>query len=122
GHVLYSLVGQRAKLLYWPVVAFLVILGLLFWQGWLLWAGLVFLFGRSHPDPLDDVTRLDTSRKLIAIAVLIVFLLTFTPLPMRLVAGELPAADLGQVPCLLVLPALLVGAAQRFARRARTAR
>jgi membrane-associated protease RseP (regulator of RpoE activity) len=119
GHVLYSLVGQRAKLFFWPVVGLLVALGLLFWQGWLLWAGLIFFFGRSHPDPLDDVTRLDTPRKLIAVAVLLVFILTFTPLPMRLIAGELPSADLGGTTWLLVLPALMAGAAMRLARRTR---
>lgn len=119
GHVLYSLVGQRAKLFFWPVVALLVVLGLLFWQGWLLWAGLVFFFGRSHPDPLDDVTRLDAPRKLIAVAVLLVFILTFTPLPMRLIAGELPSSELSGATCLLVLPALMAGAAMRLARRAK---
>ena len=120
GHVLYSLVGQRAKLFFWPVVALLIVLGLLFWQGWLLWAGLVFFFGRAHPDPLDDVTPLDAPRKLIAVAVLLVFILTFTPLPMRLIAGELPSSELSGVTCLLVLPALMVGAAMRLARRAKT--
>ena len=118
GHVLYSLVGQRARLLTWPVIGFLVLLGLLFWQGWFLWAALIFLFGQSHPDPLDDITRLDAPRKLIAILVLLIFFLTFTPLPMQLILGEAPAAGSGQVLGLGVLVAWVV-AARRLGRRAR---
>ena len=118
GHVLYSLVGQRARALTWPIIGLLVLLGIVFWQGWLLWAVLIFFFGQSHPDPLDDVTRLDTSRKIIAIGVLLVFVLTFSPLPMRVLTGELPAVDAaGQATCPLALPALLVGMALWLGRR-----
>lgn len=118
GHVLYSLVGQRARLLTWPVIGFLALLGLLFWQGWFLWAALIFLFGQSHPDPLDDITRLDAPRKIIAVLVLLIFLLTFTPLPMQLIVGEAPAPGAEQVLGLGALVAGLVGA-QHLARRAR---
>jgi membrane-associated protease RseP (regulator of RpoE activity) len=90
GHVLYSLLGQKARAFTWPIIGLLVMLGLLFWRGWLFWAGLLFLFGQSHPDPLDDVTRLDTRRKLLAVAVLLVFVLTFTILPLRIISGEPP--------------------------------
>ena len=117
GHVLYSLVGQRAKVLTWPIIGILVVLGLVFWQGWLLWAGLVFLFGRSHPDPLDDVTRLDTSRKIVAIAVLLVFVLTFSPLPIRIFAGDLPVLETGQSAAILALPGLILWRVMGSARR-----
>ena len=96
GHVLYSLVGQRAKVLTWPIVGILLVLGIVFWQGWLLWAFLIFFFGQSHPDPLDDVTRLDMPRKLVAVAVLLIFVLTFAPLPMRVFTASLPSPDDGQ--------------------------
>lgn len=97
GHVLYSLVGQRAKILTWPIIGILLVLGILFWQGWLLWALLLFFFGQSHPAPLDDVTRLDTPRKLVAVAVLLVFVLTFSLLPMRVVTVGLSASDSSQL-------------------------
>jgi membrane-associated protease RseP (regulator of RpoE activity) len=108
GHVLYSLIGQRARAFTWPVIGFLVAMGLLFWQGWLLWAALIFFLGRSHPDPLDDVTRLATSQKIIAVLVLIIFVLTFTPLPIRIVTGEGLPLDLGGSAALLLLPGLLL--------------
>jgi membrane-associated protease RseP (regulator of RpoE activity) len=111
GHVLYSLVGQRAKLLTWPVIGLLVVLGILFWQGWLLWAALVFLFGQSHPDPLDDLTRLDVPRVLVAVAVLAIFVLTFTPLPMQIFLGDAPVPGIGQEASLPVASALVGGLA-----------
>jgi hypothetical protein len=117
GHVLYSLVGQRAKALTWPIIGLLLVLGILFWQGWLLWAALVFLFGKSHPDPLDDLTRLDMPRVLVAVAVLLIFVLTFSPLPMRIFQGEMLAPDAGQSAGLPVVPLLVVGLAAWFARR-----
>jgi len=118
GHVLYSLAGQRARLLTWPVIGFLVVLGLLFWQGWFLWAALIFLFGQSHPDPLDDITRLDAPRKIIAVLVLLIFLLTFTPLPMQIIMGEAPPPGSEQVLGLGVLVGWVV-CAQRLGRRTR---
>ncbi len=93
GHVLHSLVGDRARRLTWPIILILAALGLLVWQGWLLWATLVFLFGQRHPGPLDSVTSLDIRRKIIAVAVLAVFVLTFTPVPLTLV----PATTEGTV-------------------------
>jgi membrane-associated protease RseP (regulator of RpoE activity) len=82
GHVLYSLLGDRAQRLTWPIILALAGLGLAVWPGWFLWAGLVFLFGQGHPGPLDSITRLDTRRKVVAVAVLLVFVLTFTPIPL----------------------------------------
>ncbi len=117
GHVLYSLVGQRAQKLTWPIIGVLVVMGLLLWPGWFLWAGLIFLFGRAHPDPLDDVTRLDLPRKIIAVTVLLIFVLTFTPLPMQLISGELPAAPQGQSAAYLAAPGLVLGAGVWLARR-----
>jgi membrane-associated protease RseP (regulator of RpoE activity) len=117
GHVLYSLVGQRAKSLTWPVIIALVLMGILLWPGWLLWAGLIFFFGQSHPDPLDQVTRLDLPRKIVAVTVLLIFVLTFTPLPMQLVAGEAPALEPGQSAACLAAPGLIIGAVVWFANR-----
>ncbi len=105
GHVLYSLLGDRARRFTWPIIGALLLLGLLAWPGWFLWAGLVFLFGQGHPGPLDNITRLDTRRKIVAVAVLLVFVLTFTPVPITLVfprTGE----DAVMNPLLLLVPAL----------------
>ena len=93
GHVLYSLLGDQARKLSWPIILALAALGLFLWPGWFLWAGLVFLFGQGHPGPLDSITRLDTKRKILAVVVLLVFVLTFTPVPLTIVFP----GDTGQI-------------------------
>jgi hypothetical protein len=65
------------------VIVALVALGLV-WQGWWLWAVLIFFMGRGHAEPLDEITPLDGRRKLLAVLGLILFLLVFTPVPLQL--------------------------------------
>jgi Zn-dependent protease len=117
GHVLYSLVGQRAGRLTLPIIGLLVLMGFVLWPGWFLWAALIFFFGQSHPDPLDDVTRLDRPRKIIAVAVLLIFVLTFTPMPMQIFSSALPAEEAGQATNCLGLAGLVVGLGLYLARR-----
>jgi membrane-associated protease RseP (regulator of RpoE activity) len=119
GHILYSLVGQRARMLTWPVIGLLLIMGFFLWSGWFVWAALLFLFGRSHPEPLDDVTRLDPPRKVLAVVMLVIFVLIFTPLPMRVVIGQTPLSDLDQATNCLGAPALVLGAIAWFMWKAR---
>jgi len=88
GHVLYSLFGDRAQQLTWPIIIALAALGLLAWPGWFIWAGLVYLFGKGHPGPLDRITQLDARRKIVAGLVLVAFILTFTPVPLTIVLPE----------------------------------
>lgn len=87
GHALYSLLGRRARLIWLPIVVGMAIWGVLVWTGWLLWAGLVYFFGRVHATPLDDVTELDPGRRALAIAVLILFVLIVTPVPIQPLAA-----------------------------------
>ena len=81
GHILYSFVGPRHKLLSRLFVVALVPLGIFYWKGWLVWAGLLF-FGLRHP-VICDVSRLGPGRAKLGIAALIIFLLTFTIAPIR---------------------------------------
>lgn len=87
GHALYSLLGRRASALWLPIVIVLGFFGLQVWSGWLLFAGLVFLFGRAHATPLDDITDLDPRRKLLAIFAMLLFLLIITPVPIQPLAA-----------------------------------
>jgi hypothetical protein len=80
GHALFTLVGKRAAQL-WPVLVFALLLMGMVWSGWWIWAALLFLLGRVHATPLDDITRLDGPRKLIALSGLVLFFLLFTPIP-----------------------------------------
>ncbi len=81
GHLMYVLAGKRTNSLLPFILGGLVLLGII-WTGWWLWAFLIFLFGRMHAEPLDQITELDPQRRLLALLGLIVFILVFTPVPM----------------------------------------
>lgn len=86
GHVLYVLLGKRARLI-WPLV-FWGLIGLGFvWNGWWLWAMIIFLLGRVYAEPLDGITTLDPNRRLLAVLGIVVFLLVFTPVPLIAIAA-----------------------------------
>ena len=119
GHVMYSLMGQRARLFTWPIVILLVLMGFFLWSGWLLWAALIFLFGRQHPEPLDDVTRLGLSQKIYAVLVLVIFLLVFTPVPIQIITGEPLLPEIGQAANCLGLSVIVLGITLWLVRRRR---
>lgn len=86
GHVAYVLFGEKAKALYWPVI--FALSGLVFISRsptWILWIVLLFFFGRTYAQPLDQVTELDPKRKFIAVCSLLLFVVLFIPVPLRIV-------------------------------------
>ena len=80
GHVIFTVFGKRVNLIVPVILAVTVLLGF-FWSGWWLWAFLIFVLGRSHAEPLDQITQLDSSRKALAVLMLVIFLLVLTPVP-----------------------------------------
>lgn len=85
GHVIYSLFGDKARKAFPFIIALLIGLGF-FWDGWWLWAVLLFWLGRVNAQPLDQITRLDPTRRLIAFGMIFIFVLVFTPVPFMLLA------------------------------------
>jgi len=85
GHIVYALLGPKgARTVTWIVLAGLA--GLSFrWSGWLLWLGLVFFFGRMQDMPLDELTLLTQRERALAVLMLVVFILVFTPIPLTIV-------------------------------------
>ena len=83
GHVIYGLFGDKARKAFPFIVGLLLVFGF-FWSGWWLWAALLFWLGRVQAQPLDQITTLDPTRRLIGYAMIIVFLLVFTPVPFML--------------------------------------
>jgi len=85
GHVIYSLFGDKARKLFPFVSGAMIIMGF-FWSGWWLWVFLLMWLGRVNAQPLDQITELDPTRKLIAYAMIVVFFLVLTPVPFALLA------------------------------------
>lgn len=86
GHAMYVLFGKKVSKILPFILAALALLGLV-WPGWWLWAFLIFLMGRTHAEPLDQITELDSRRRTLAIFMVIVFFLVFTPVPLLVYGG-----------------------------------
>lgn len=80
GHIIYTVFGKRVNLIVPVILTITVLLGF-FWNGWWLWSFIIFLLGRSHAEPLDQITVLDAGRKRMAVLMLVIFLLVLTPVP-----------------------------------------
>jgi membrane-associated protease RseP (regulator of RpoE activity) len=86
GHVIYALFGDKARRAF-PIIV-LVLFGLgLFWNGWWIWAFLLFWLGRVHAEPLDQITPLDRSRLVVAALMILILVLTFSPVPFSIFSG-----------------------------------
>ena len=83
GHILYSFVGDRHKLLSKIFVAALLPLGLFthYW-GWLLWAVVLYIFCLRHPS-IFDTARLSQGRRWLGYLALAIFVLCFMLAPVR---------------------------------------
>ncbi|GBE18304.1 peptidase family M50 [archaeon BMS3Abin16] len=97
GHVIRSVVPKNFKKIYRIVFKLLFTMGAagilaqiyslkwladLTWPGWIFWAALVYFMTKlDHPGPLNDVTPLDPARKAVSVLILIIFLVSFTPVP-----------------------------------------
>ena len=88
GHLAYVLFGRGARRALPFILLGLFGLGFI-WEGWWLWALLISAFGRSHAEPLDQITQLDPTRRLVAAFGLLLFVLVFTPVPLQLLIGPL---------------------------------
>lgn len=80
GHVARALLGDHSKYLGWAAILGMVILSFEF-ESWILIALFVLLIGVRHPPPLNDISRLKVSRKMLGVVALTMFLVSFTPFP-----------------------------------------
>lgn len=84
GHIVYAFIGERHRLVSKVIVAVLFFFGIFFWEGWLIWGGLMIVFGLRHPPVIYWETPLDRKRRLIGFLALIIFIITFIPAPFRI--------------------------------------
>ena len=84
GHVIYCLLGDKARTLGMVLIGLMVLAGIFLWPGWLLWAALTFfIIGPNHPPPLNDLVDLDSTRKFIAYVMIFLFIILFMPNPLQ---------------------------------------
>lgn len=90
GHILYSLIGRRST---YVSLATLVLMGVLSSRtaSWWLMAAMMLvmamLVGLGHPRLIDEETPLDFRRKMVAAFAGLIFILSFTPVPIEFLVG-----------------------------------
>jgi membrane-associated protease RseP (regulator of RpoE activity) len=114
GHVAYALLGRKKRYVSAAAICGFIILGFFFSYSWLLWGllGLVFVLvvrlkrpGRlyrlairlRHPQAFDEDLPLGRGRTLVGVLVIVVFILSFIPDPIKgtSLLGLLKQAGLG---------------------------
>jgi len=88
GHVVYALFGPKGhKIVSYLTFAGLIGLSLYSWPmlGYLLFAVILLFLRFRHPRPLVDFPMIGRGRALVAVLALVIFLLTFIPVPVRVI-------------------------------------
>ncbi len=87
GHISRSVFGdvwaRRVSLA--SVVGLIVLGAVLGYEGWWFWAFLAFMLGGRGVFPLDDVTKVDAKHLALGIIAIIVFILSFIPVPFPII-------------------------------------
>ncbi len=81
GHILYALFGERTKRLAPGIILILLVLGIFYWAGWLIWAVLISVLGLRHPPVVDSGRVFSRRRIILSLAIGLIFILSFIPAP-----------------------------------------
>ena len=93
GHIAYAIFGKFHKHCSRAIVILLLCLGLfLGGEGsiWLVWALLLSFFGLRHPPVQNENVPLSRSNQLNALLALLLFIATFTPVPLKIMSPDSP--------------------------------
>lgn len=83
GHVAYALFGQKSQKLARFFLMVFVVMGIFFWIGWFIWAFIIIILGLRHPRIQDEATPLSPRRKFIGFVIILIFILSFIPDPIK---------------------------------------
>lgn len=84
GHIAFAFLGEKHARLSFMLVLVMIVLGLVFWEGWLVWALLLVVIGMKHPPVVYWEETLDPRRRFVGLCALFIFVLTFVPVPFRI--------------------------------------
>lgn len=84
GHIAYALLGKRHTSLSIALIAGMTIFGLFQFKGWLFLAFLMLILGFRHPPIIYSEIPLDRKRITVGWIAVIIFIITFTPVPIRI--------------------------------------
>ena len=82
--VIYALIGRKQLYVGWATLAGLIVLSF-FWPGWILWIIMAFVFLMIGHPPVEDGVALSAGEKIMGWFCIIIFLLTFIPVPVTFI-------------------------------------
>ncbi len=85
GHILYAVTGRLHRRLAPLLWLALLALGLA-WPGWIVWCLVTLILGLRHPPVVDEGQPLDPARRRVAVLLLLLFALSFAPVPITALA------------------------------------
>ncbi|SYZ72441.1 putative Metalloprotease [Candidatus Zixiibacteriota bacterium] len=80
GHILYGMVGKYQGIVAKIFLIFMLVLGFK-WPGWWIFGAFVFIFGLRHPPTFNDALPPSPTAKLMGYASLVIFIISFIPVP-----------------------------------------
>ena len=83
GHILFAISPRAHDLLRRVRIPVLLLLGIIFWSGWIVWAIILLLLGSRHPYPDYSEPDIGLARRAIAFCTLVIFVLCIMPMPIR---------------------------------------
>ena len=86
GHIVYAFLGARARYVTWGLVVGLAAMGLIFWEGWFVWALIGFVVSRRQPAVVNPYVTLDRRSRVVACLAFVILVLCFMPLPIQVVS------------------------------------
>lgn len=81
GHILYALLGEKMKKLTPGIILILLVLGVFYWAGWLVWAVLISVMGLRHPPVANSGQVFSRKRIFLSLGIALIFILSFIPAP-----------------------------------------
>jgi membrane-associated protease RseP (regulator of RpoE activity) len=88
GHIVYAVSPRSHRKISNATILALIPLAVFFWTGWLVWAVLLRLSGMRHPG-VSEWPEITSGRRWLAMAALVMLILTFVPAPI----GQSAALD-----------------------------
>jgi membrane-associated protease RseP (regulator of RpoE activity) len=83
-HILYALLGRKQIFFGWAMFIALIILSFV-WPGWIVWIIIALFFLMIGHPPVEDGAALSPGEKALGWICVIIFFLTFIPVPVRFI-------------------------------------
>jgi membrane-associated protease RseP (regulator of RpoE activity) len=85
GHIAFALLGEIHARLSFMLVLLMSLLGVILWEGWVVWAVLLLVLGLRHPPVIYWEETLDKRRRVTGWIAFLIFILTFIPVPFKVI-------------------------------------